>query len=69
MVTVQTCRQRQAGLNCNKKYSKDILRCLVKKKGLTRYLLLYILIKVDVKKNYFTRGDVYGEDGKAGLVV
>lgn len=48
------------------KYDK---RYLVKKKRLTRYLLLYILVKVDVKKNYFTRGDVHGKDGKTGFVV
>lgn len=41
----------------------------VKKKSLTNIFLLYILVKVNVKRKHFTRGDAYGKDGKTGFII
>lgn len=41
----------------------------VKKKRLTRHASSYILIKVAVKRKYFTRGGVHGKDCKAGFII
>lgn len=45
------------------------MKNVVKKKRLTRYDTSYILIKVAVKRKYFTRGGVHGKDCKAGFII
>ncbi len=53
----------------SEQYRTVIKTHLVKKKVLTRCVLFCILVKVDVKKKYFTRGRVHGKNRKAGFII